>query len=69
MENVLNKKRIFWMRKSVTLMFPASFMAAMILTWSCMRSLPNEQITTSTCLSALTRLWWSFISPCRDEWV
>jgi len=70
-ENVCLFRKYFfpWASEAYTLTFPASLIAAMILTWSSMRSLPKEQMTTSTCLMALTRLWWSFMSPWREKGV
>ena len=70
-ENVCLFRKYFfpWASEAYTLTFPASLIAAMILTWSSMRSLPKEQMTMSTCLMALTRLWWSFMSPWREKGV
>lgn len=48
----------------ITLTFPASLMAAMILVWSGSCIAPTVDITTSTCLVAFTRLSWSYKSPC-----
>ena len=48
-----------------TLTFPASLMAAMILTWSENCARPTVEMTTSTCLIAFTKLSWSCRSPCN----
>lgn len=54
-----------WTRKMcITLIFPASLMAATSLSWLAKWSFPTVEMTTSTCLSALTNPSWSNRSPC-----
>lgn len=48
----------------LTLTLPASLMAATILLCSGSWAVPTAEMTTSTCLNALTRLSWSSRSPC-----
>jgi hypothetical protein len=49
-----------------TLIFPASFIAAMSFTWSFTCAPPSVEITTSTCLTDLRRLSLSLRSPYKE---